>query len=262
MFFLKSNIKRTAPSLEKNFFLTKSCSTADLPQSYLTVLQERNGGYVCLPRVETVEPTSDGLSHANLHYIFGIHDDADYSILFQQERAQLHHLPDYLVVFSANEQQLFAFDYSQLSSEKEPAIRYLEMETDNWQTVAPDFKTFMNSLEPGEIIIPLEGKLTRFEAEHAFLLTTEAVMLNELWMHLEDVEDKVWYFRWMAYFALHPQVGFRQATIDALENQILYFRLFLPENTLDVLSLFLADKEDSIRHQAEWLLEEWEDGRR
>lgn len=241
------------------FPLTPSHTTTDLPDSYLKVLEQQNGGYTQNFLVQTEEPTSDGLDYAHIHYIFGIHNQPASSILFQQSIITRETLPDYLVIFSANDEQLFAFDYSQLSDKGEPAIRYIDLETDNWQTVSPDFETFINCLEPTEILLPLQGKLSISEAEHAFLLTKDPVMLNELWMHLEDCVDKSWYFSWLLFFAKDPNVGLRQATIDALEMQILYFRLSLPENTQEIFNIFWEDPEDSIRHQAEWLLKEWKD---
>lgn len=259
MYFIETNFPIPPIALEETFPLTSSLSTDHLPKSYLSLLTERNGGYIKNTKIPTEEPSSDGLDYANLHYIFGIHNLARYSILFQQTIPERQSLPDYLVIFSANEQQLFAFDYSQLSQEKEPSIRYLDLETGNWQTVAKDFQTFMDYLKPGEIKIPLEGKLTLFEAEHSFLLITDPAMLTGLWMHLEDSEFKEWYFYWLAYFANHSDVGMRQSTIDALETQILYYRLSLPKNTQDVFEIFLNDTESSIRHQAEWLLKEWKE---
>lgn len=256
MCFLKGK-SPIPPVVTGEFPLTPSLSTLDLPDSYLKLLEKQNGGYTQYVQVQTEEPTSDGLDYAHIHYIWGIHDQPTLSILSQQNIPSRETLPDYLVIFSAHEEQLFTFDYSQCSNKKEPAIRYIDLETGNWQTVAPTFETFINHLKPGEIFLPLEGNLTTIQAEHALLLTTDPVMLNGLWMHLEDCTDKEWYFSWLLYFSGNADRGIRQATIDALEMQILYYRLSLPKNTQEVFDIFLNDQEDSIRNQAVWLLKEW-----
>lgn len=258
MCFLKGK-SPTPPIVTGEFPLTSSLSTIDLPDYYLNMLKKQNGGYTQCVQVQTKEPTSDGLDYAHIHYILGIHNQPAHSILFQENIPSRETLPSYLIIFSTHEEQLFAFDFSQCSDKKEPAIRYIDLETGNWQTVAPDFETFINHLEPGEILLPLEGKLTITEAEHAFLMTTDPVMLNGLWMHLEDCKDKHWYFSWLHYFSKNTDKGIRQATIDALEMQILYYRLSLPENTQVVFDVFLHDDEESIRSQAAWLLKEWKE---
>ena len=226
-----------------------------LPASYLTLLAQQNGGYVTKMRVPTDEPTSDGLDFALLHYLFGLHDQQPYSI-FHHQRADL---PDYFIVFSANESQLFAFDYSEVDANEEPAIRYLDIETANWQTVAHNFSDLVARLEPQQMDIPLEGTLTRFEAEHALLLANEEKQVAQLLLHLEAVEQKAWYMDWIAYFAVSSDVNIRKAALQALETQVLFFRLQLPNNVRDILDVFLRDERAEIRDYAGEVLRELED---
>lgn len=247
--------RRPLPTEDRR--LTSSFSSQDLPASYLQLLASQNGGYVRKMIVPTEEPTSDGLDHANLHYLFGLHADPDYSLLYQQERLRQANIPEYFLIFSANGSQLFAFDYSRLDPEGEPAIRYLDLETDNWQTVAPDFTSFLQQLKPGKITIPLEGSLTRYEAEHAFLLAETVEELTELFLHLEVDAEKEWYLHWLGYFSGHAQPAVQAAGLEALETQILYFRLQLPPNTQAVLNQFQQSENPELREQAQKLWEEW-----
>lgn len=217
----------------KKRHLTPTLTTDDLPKSYYHLLTEQNGGYVKNMVVPTQEPTSDGLDCAHLHYILGLHENKENSLPYQD------FLPDYFIIFSANEDCYFAFDYS--NAGLEPAIRYLDTETNNWQVVAPDFTTFLKALRHGKIMVPLEGRLTRTEAEHAFLTVDGTDDLDALWAHLEDVDDKEWYFNWIHYFSQIP--AFHQSAFGALETQILYFRLDLPRQAKSVFDLFPEKKE-------------------
>ncbi|MGP6145966.1 SMI1/KNR4 family protein [Jeotgalibaca sp. A122] len=218
--------------------LTSTLTTADLPESYLQLLTEQNGGYVKNMVVPTQEPTSDGLDCAHLHYILGLHENKEKSLPYQD------FLPDYFIIFSSHKGCYFTFDYSR--GEVEPAIRYLDTETDNWQVVASNFTAFLSNLRPGKITVPFEGQLTRTEAEHAFLTAGEPDELDVLWAHLEDTDDKEWYFDWIQYFAQIPM--FHQSAFGALETQILYFRLDLPQNA-DKVFKFFPEKSDWIQEE-------------
>lgn len=245
------------PLFTRDIPLTQSLSTKDLPPSYQRLLARQNGGYVRDFVVPTEEPTSDGLDHAHIHYLFGLHENPQGSLLNQHTWRKKAQLPEYLLIFSAHKAQFFAFDYSRISASGEPAIRYLDVETDNWQVVAPDFPSFVKALEPGEIHIPLAGQLSQMEAEHAFLLAESAERLAELFWHLEAVSDKAWYFRWLTYFSNHKNVSFRSVCLDAWQTQVLYFRRQLPPNTQQVLEQFLHDSDTHLREKAKLLLAEW-----
>lgn len=208
--------------------LTPTLSTENLPESYLTLLQEQNGGYIRKLIVPTEEPTSDGFDYAYLHYIFGLHSLTAFTLPYQD------FLPDYFIIFSAHQQQYFAFDYS--TQGDEPSIRYIDTETDNWQTVAPNFTHFLEKLKKGEEAIPLTNQFTEIQANHAFLMVQDSKRLYALFQHLEAVDDKYWYFEWLYYFA--KQNDYRQIVFSALKTQLIYFRLYLPNNAQAVFDLF------------------------
>lgn len=78
----------------------------------------------------TEEPTSDALDGVFLHY------------LAQPGQGATHlDLPDYLVPFAHDGQRYFAFD------RHDWAVRYVDVEVDQWLTLAPDFETFWAGLQ-------------------------------------------------------------------------------------------------------------------
>ena len=249
MYFIPQHTFKNLHILFKPAPLTKDVTAADLPQAYLDLLAEQNGGYLLCSRIPTKEPTSDGIDYAAVHEILGLHDDPQNSLYAQQEVARSAGLPDYFVLFSINGSQLFAFDYSKLSPSGEPSIRHIDIETDNWQTVAADFEQFLRLLIPAPIAVPEEIRLTHTEGAHAFLLA-DAAGLPELFLHFEDDPDKQWYLQWVAHFSDHPDAACRIIACEALETQILYFRNELPDTAKDVLANFLADPDPAIQELA------------
>lgn len=258
MYFIPQHTFEYPPILLKTIPLYKGVTAADLPRAYLDLLAEQNGGYLLCSRIPTKEPTSDGIDYAAVHAILGLHDDPQSSLYAQQEIARSAGLPDYFVLFSINGSQLFAFDYSKLSPSGEPSIRHIDIETDNWQTVAADFDQFLRLLVPAPITVPEEIRLTHTEGAHAFLLA-DAAGLPELFLHFEDDPDKQWYLQWIAYFSDHPDATCRSIACEALETQILYFRSELPETVEDVLANFLDDPDPAIQEMARTLEKELAD---
>ncbi|CZQ88851.1 SMI1/KNR4 family protein [Trichococcus ilyis] len=259
MYFIPQQAFKQLPILFKADRLTSAITAADLPQAYLDLLAEQNGGYLLCSRIPTHEPTSDGIDYAAVHAILGLHDGPENSLYAGQTVAHSAGLPDYFVPFSINGNQLFAFDYSKLSPSGEPSIRHIDIETDNWQTVAADFNEFLRSLIPAPIAIPEEVRLTHTEGAHAFWLA-DCAGLPELFLHFEDDPDKQWYLRWIAHFSNHPDADCRKTACEALETQILYFRSELPDIAHAVLAKFLADPDPAIRELALTLKKELTDG--
>ncbi|WP_106449941.1 SMI1/KNR4 family protein [Trichococcus alkaliphilus] len=255
MYFIPQQTKINLPILFKTDPLYKDITAAELPRAYLDLLAEQNGGYLLCSRIPTTEPTSDGIDYAAVHSILGLHDDPKNSLYAQQDIAYTAGLPDYFVIFSSNGNQLFAFDYSKLSPSGEPSIRHIDIETDNWQTVAADFAQFLRILTPGPLTVPEEIRLTHTEGAHAFLLA-DSMGLPGLFLHFEDDPDKQWYLQWIAHFSVHPDAECRKIACEALETQILYFRNELPDTVTDVLENFLADPDPAIQVLARTLEKE------
>ena len=258
MYFIPQHTFKNLPILFKTEPLYKNVTAADLPQAYLDLLAEQNGGYLLCSRIPTQEPTSDGIDYASVHAILGLHDEPNNSLYAQQEVAHSAGLPDYFVLFSINGSQLFAFDYSKLSPSGEPGIRHIDIETDNWQTIAADFAEFLRLLIPAPIAVLEEIRLTHTEGAHAFLLA-DAAGLPELFLHFEDDPDKLWYLHWIVYFSKHPDPACRSIACEALETQILYFRNELPDTVHAVLAGFLADSDPAIQALAGTLEKELAD---
>lgn len=236
MYFIKHNLF-TVPAISipsQSFY--KNYRIQDLPVSYLNLLDEQNGGYLAFNLVPTTEPTRDGLDSVGIHYLFGLHEDFGTSILFQEHYHKTFSLPEYLIFFSVNDDQLWAFDYSNVTN-GEPSIRYIDMDTDQWLTIADNFATFLDLLQVAPPDINEEKILSRLEANHSFLLGSDDD-ISQLLTRFETEPDKVWYFNWLAELLTHKNQDVQQSVFSAFETQVLYFNPVLPPTSLTIANSF------------------------
>ncbi|MGX7420490.1 SMI1/KNR4 family protein [Carnobacterium gallinarum] len=236
MYFIKNKLFPTPNQLYSELPFFQKISIADLPNSYLALLTEQNGGYLRLNSLPTSEPTRDGLDSVEFHYLFGLHSESATSILFQQDDHDKFSLPDYFIFFSVNGDQLWAFDYSNLKN-NEPSIRYIDMDTDQWLHIADSFEEFLYLLHSAPLDLNEERTLTRHEANHNFLLATSAE-LESLLLRFEDDLDKNWYFTWLLQLAQSNNQQLQHLAFSAFETQVLYFHPVLPKNTRELARVF------------------------
>lgn len=236
MYFIKAKLFPVpAISLPSEPFY-KNYHVYDLPVAYLNLLNEQNGGYLTSNVIPTKEPTRDGLDSVGIHYLFGLHQELGTSLLFQEEYHQKFSLPDYFIFFSVDGEQLWAFDYSNLTN-GEPSIRYLDMDTDQWLVIADDFSSFLDLLQVVPPDINEEKMLSRIEANHSFLLGTDFEIMTLLTLFETD-PDKIWYFNWLEELLSYENTTLQQAVFSAFETQVLYFNPTLPAASKSMLHTF------------------------
>ena len=120
-----------------------------LPESYIQLLKEQNGGYITKNAIYTGIPTSSGDDFAVIEYIWGI--GKENSILETYKLVERFDLPDNIVLFSGTGEDWFAFDYRY---EKEnPPILFLDYEMGLIMEIAPNFQSFLDSLYVEELEI-------------------------------------------------------------------------------------------------------------
>lgn len=236
MYFIQHNLFSVPAIAIPNQSFYQNYRIQDLPAAYLNLLDEQNGGYLAFNLVPTTEPTRDGLDSVGIHYLFGLHEDFGTSLLFQEHYHVTFSLPEYLIFFSVNEEQLWAFDYSNVTN-GEPSIRYIDMDTDQWLTVADNFAHFLDLLQVAPPDINEEKVLSRIEANHGFLLGSDNEII-ELLTRFETDSDKNWYFNWLEVLLTHKSLRVQQAVFSAFETQVLYFNPVLPPASQSIANSF------------------------
>lgn len=239
MYFIETPSFSTKNVILSSTPFFKNYTIKDLPDTYLQLLEEQNGGYLTKNALPTSEPTRDGLDTVAIHTILGIQDTTTKPSLFDQEK--LHEeflLPDYFIVFSYLDEQFFGFDYSLLNVRGEPKIRYIDTDTDQWLYLADSFEEFLLLLRKEPFTLSDAKELSLVEANHIFLIG-EDFEIENLLTRFETTNHKKWYFEWLAYFANSNRLPLVTASLQAFETQVYYFRPQLPSSANDLATIFL-----------------------
>ncbi|MDO5097772.1 MAG: SMI1/KNR4 family protein [Corynebacterium sp.] len=195
-----------------------------LPQSYIQLAHNRNGGVPVNDCYPTDSPTAWAKDHVAVDGIFGIGASALYSLLgpagskYWQDECGY---PDWGVYFAATPTagpEMFLLDYRECGPDGEPRVVYIDQEKDYaWQVIAPDFATFIsgfanqdlfddaretikdafNSVSNGSFSPIIDRAFTKVPEARAHIETLLRTVGNRI------VEDK-------GYFGLHDDTNSHQ----------------------------------------------------
>lgn len=113
-----------------------------LPESYLSLLEQQNGGYIIYNAYPTDTPTSWADDHIHIDHIRGIGEND--GILESAYFIEEWELPSDIVLISGDGHSWIALDYRQVSVE--PSVIYIDTEVEQTITVAKDFDEFLSRL--------------------------------------------------------------------------------------------------------------------
>ena len=113
-----------------------------LPESYISILKEQDGGYLIYDSFPTDFPTSWADDHINVDYIMGI--GGEESILDSSYLIKEWGLPKKLVLISGDGHTWIALDYRKTSVN--PPVIYIDVEFEQVVEIAENFQTFLSKL--------------------------------------------------------------------------------------------------------------------
>lgn len=113
-----------------------------LPESYISLLKEQNGGYISYDSFPTNFPTSWADDHINIDYIRGV--GGEESILESEYLIEEWGLPKKVVLISGDGHTWIAFDYR--NTDENPPIILIDHDGEEITELAPDFESFLNEL--------------------------------------------------------------------------------------------------------------------
>ena len=125
-----------------------------LPESYVSLMRNCNGGYTNDAAIGTSEPTSWDPTHVPVDVVFGIPAVGDQGrfgtgqgVLQTDYMTQEWGLPQGLVLLNGDGHWWIALDYRN-SGAADPTVVWLDVESGQDLQLADSFDAFINALEP------------------------------------------------------------------------------------------------------------------
>ncbi|EUJ28005.1 hypothetical protein MFLO_12596 [Listeria floridensis FSL S10-1187] len=211
-----------------------------LPARYKEWISRQDGGLLKKNRLKTTEPTSYDLDGIEIYRLLGLNE-----LITEKPASNQNPLSGKKIYFSQDETRYLGFDYKRT----EPEIIYVDFETLQVLSVAPNFDAFLDALyfEPFPIENAERFSHDKLEQISAGLTASEC---EELLLTIEDEADKDWYFSQLNLLA---DRGAAEAAARLFENQILYFKRKLPARL--VTEMFESLKAKSV--SLDGLKKEW-----
>ncbi|MGE7780449.1 SMI1/KNR4 family protein [Peribacillus sp. NPDC097264] len=135
-------IEKLAPLTDEMVKIAEKQLKVKLPQAYITLLKEQNGGYIECNAYPTDVPTSWADDHVNVDYINGIAEED--GILDSEYLIEEWDLPKNLVLISGDGHTWTALDYRK--TKENPPVIFVDVEDEKIIKLAPDFETFLSGL--------------------------------------------------------------------------------------------------------------------
>lgn len=129
-----------------------------LPDSYIELMRNRNGGMPLKNCFPTTEPTGWAEDHVQMEHFFAIGSEGDYSLCgemgskFWNEEWEYPEYGVYIADTPSAGHELILLDYRKNGKDGEPEVVYIDQENE-YETVflAKDFETFIRGLVPEEV---------------------------------------------------------------------------------------------------------------
>lgn len=217
-------------------------AVADLPRELHQILATSNGGYLQKNFCPTAEPTSDALDGFYVPYLAGLRPKPATeayllpSLAHQNSFRYRPLLPQESIILMEDKERVLFLDYQ--NHFRQPSVRYLDVECDQWQEVAHSFASFWQALQVGAPLdmVASQASYQRFNA--AFLAITQAQELQRLFNQVEAGFNKSWLFHWLGYFASAFDISQRNVAKEAFHFQEDFFARSLPQNYPQVKAQF------------------------
>jgi len=130
------------PLTEKTIAKAEKMLKVKLPDSYIHLLKQQNGGYIIYNAFPTNKPNSWAEDHIYIDRILGITKED--GILDTEYLIQEWGLPTDIVLFSGDGHSWIAFDYRK--TKEEPPIIYIDTEDEQIIELATSFQMFLDGL--------------------------------------------------------------------------------------------------------------------
>lgn len=225
-----------------------------LPNSYLEILKEQNGGYIIYNAHPSPVPTVWGGSFITIDHIKGIGNGE--GILENDYFIKEWDMPEGLILINGDGHTWIAFDYRNCASE--PPIVYVDNESEQIIQVADGFQEFLNHLynEEAEIFEDDEFHLEEY-SEQDFEKIIQQNNLDEMIRTLMQLSqsdvDMDWFGNQLLGLSQHPNKHIRAEVAENVWNFLTYR---LGDKTLNtLLKNFESDGDPEVQMFADMIKE-------
>ena len=116
-----------------------------LPESYINLLKEQNGGTLRLDVHPTPKPNSWADDHVNVSGLYGISfNENESSILESRYLIREWEMPENIVLLSGDGHTWIALDYRNVA--ENPPVIFIDNEVEQIIELAPNFESFLQNL--------------------------------------------------------------------------------------------------------------------
>ncbi|MEB9855410.1 SMI1/KNR4 family protein [Bacillus cereus] len=116
-----------------------------LPESYINLLKEQNGGTLRLDVHPTSKPNSWADNHVNVSGLYGISfDENESSILENRYLIREWEMPENIILLSGDGHTWIALDYRNVA--ENPPVIFIDNEFEEIIELAPNFESFLQNL--------------------------------------------------------------------------------------------------------------------
>ncbi|PYZ97014.1 hypothetical protein CR205_13160 [Alteribacter lacisalsi] len=144
------------PLTDKNIKIAEKKLRVKLPDSFVNILKQQNGGYITCNAHPSDVPTSWADDHVPVDHFFGIGMGKEKGILDSEYFIQEWGLPDNVVLISGDGHSWIALDYR--GRKTEPPVIFIDVDDEQIVELAQDFDSFLSGLYVHDIV---------FEGEYA-----------------------------------------------------------------------------------------------
>ncbi len=227
-----------------------------LPQSYINILKDQNGGYIKFNSYPSDVPTSWADDHINVDHIFGIGQKD--SILQSESLIKEWEMPEGLILFNGDGHTWVAFDYRNVSSE--PPIVFVDNDDEKIIKIAEHFDEFLERLytEESEPFDDVELQMKEYSKEEFEILIQiqqdKVEEIRDALIHLSQFESDVeWLSKQLLKLSNHPNEYLRNDIADIVWNYLTYQ---LDDKTIqEFIEVFKNDTDIGVQQYAEMIIE-------
>lgn len=225
-----------------------------LPQSYITILQEQNGGSIKFNSYPTDVPTSWADDHINVDHILGIGPKD--SIVQSEAIIKEWDMPEGLILFNGDGHTWVAFDYRTVSSD--PSIVYVDNEDDMIIKIADTFDEFLERLytEEPDPFDDDDFQMKEYSKKdlEALIQQDNVEEISKALSYLSQFESDVsWVSKQFLQLSNHPNDNIRNDIANLVWNFLTYR---LDDETIqDFIEIFKNDSDMDVRMYAEMISE-------